>query len=116
PGAQKVFLFTVAAPTAPGRYDFQWQMAQGSAAFGELGTDVTVDVAVVDPSFPNVQDVWWTNDAGVAVSGNSLTKTADSGWGNAGASSAQTIASGDGYVEFTAGENTKYTLGGLSHG
>jgi len=40
------------------------------------------------------QAVEWTNAVGVTVSGNSLTKTAANGWGNAGASSLQSIASG----------------------
>ena len=49
------------------------------------------------------------------MNGNSLTKTAATGWGNAGASSAQSIASGDGYVEVTATETTTARLFGFSH-
>ncbi|MGH9966707.1 MAG: RHS repeat-associated core domain-containing protein [Pyrinomonadaceae bacterium] len=49
------------------------------------------------------QNVSWTNAVGVSVSGNSLTKTAATGWGNSGAVSTQTITSGDGYVETTVG-------------
>jgi hypothetical protein len=60
-------------------------------------------------------NVGWTNTVGVSASTNNLTKTADDGWGNAGAVSTQTIASGDGYVEFTASETTSYRLLGLSH-
>ena len=37
---------------------------------------------------------------GSTASGNSLTKTASTAWGNAGASSTRSIVSGDGYVEF----------------
>jgi len=62
------------------------------------------------------QNVTWTNMAGVAASGNSLTKTAALGWGNAGASSMQTLASGDGYVEFTAAETNTLRMCGLSLG
>jgi RHS repeat-associated protein len=61
------------------------------------------------------QNASFTNAVGVSVSGNSLTKTAADGWGNAGAVSTQTIASGDGYVEFTASETNTYRLVGLSH-
>jgi RHS repeat-associated protein len=61
------------------------------------------------------QDVIWTNAVGVLASGNSLTKTGSVGW-NAGAASTQTIASGDGYVEFTANANSANTMCGLSKG
>src|SRR5215213_4845850 len=64
----------------------------------------------------NVQTVVWTNVVGATVSGNSLTKTAANNWGNAGAVSAQAIASGDGYVEFTASETSTWRMGGLSRG
>lgn len=47
------------------------------------------------------ENVAWTNVVGATVSGNSLTKTAAIGWGNAGAASTRSIASGDGYVEFS---------------
>ena len=43
---------------------------------------------------------------GVTATGNSLTKTAATAWGNAGAVSTSQIASGDGYVEFTASETS----------
>jgi RHS repeat-associated protein len=59
------------------------------------------------------QNVNWTNAVGVSVNGNSLTKTAADGWGNAGASSVQSITSGDGYVEFTATENNTNRMLGL---
>ncbi|HEY5839427.1 MAG TPA: MBG domain-containing protein [Pyrinomonadaceae bacterium] len=62
------------------------------------------------------QPVTWTNTVGVTANGNSLTKTASEGWGNAGAASTQTIASGDGYVEFTATETNTYRMIGLSNG
>jgi RHS repeat-associated protein len=58
------------------------------------------------------QNVNWTNAVGVSVSGNSLTKTATEGWGNSGAASNQTIASDDGYAEFSS---SGITLFGLSH-
>ena len=60
--------------------------------------------------------VVWTSAVGVTVTGNSLTKTAANAWGNAGAVSTQQIASGDGYVEFTASETSTYRMLGLSNG
>ena len=53
---------------------------------------------------------------GLSANGNSLTKTAASAWGNAGAVSLQSLASGDGFVEFTASETTSYRMLGLSKG
>jgi len=55
---------------------------------------------------------------GVAAtpSGNSLTKTAGTGWGTGGAISVQELASGDGFVEVIASETTAYRLFGLSNG
>jgi hypothetical protein len=50
------------------------------------------------------------------VDGNSLTKTAATGWGNAGAISTQQIASGNGHVEFTASETNTHRMLGLSNG
>jgi RHS repeat-associated protein len=63
----------------------------------------------------STQNVIWTNAGGVSISGNSLSKTAAEGWDNAGAASQQRIVSGDGYVEFTAGNNTTWWMCGLSH-
>ena len=58
----------------------------------------------------------WTNDANVAVNGNSLIKTGGcSGCADAGAVSVQRISSGDGYVEFSAaGDGLRFV--GLSSG
>lgn len=44
------------------------------------------------------QNVEWTNVVEISVAGNSLTKTAATVWGNAGAASTQTLTSGDGYL------------------
>ena len=49
----------------------------------------------------NPQNVEWTNAVGVLVSGNSLTKTAATAWGNAGAASTQTLARSEGRLEVT---------------
>ncbi len=61
------------------------------------------------------QAVTWQALLGVIASSNNLTKNASDGW-DAGASSAQAIISGDGYVEFTASETNKYRMIGLSNG
>ena len=58
----------------------------------------------------------WTSAVGVTVTGNSLTKTAASAWGNAGAASTQQIVSGNGYVELTASESATSRMLGLSNG
>jgi hypothetical protein len=68
------------------------------------------------PPPPPTVPVVWTAAAGVAINANSLTKTAATAWGNAGAISTQQIASGDGYVEFTASETNTYRMLGLSNG
>ncbi len=62
------------------------------------------------------ESVNWTNGVGVSISGNSLTKAAAFGWGNAGASSTRAISAGDGYVEFTATEANSSRMCGLSVG
>jgi hypothetical protein len=65
---------------------------------------------------PTVENVVWANATGVSISGNNLTKTATTLWGNAGASSTRAIASGNGYVEFTAYSTNTYRMCGLSKG
>jgi hypothetical protein len=59
--------------------------------------------------------VTWTNMVGVSATGNSLTKSISGAEWNAGAVSVETLA-GDGFVEFTTGENTKNKMAGLSFG
>ena len=61
------------------------------------------------------QQVTWVALVGANASTNNLTKTQGDGW-NAGASSAQAIVSGDGYVQFTASETNKHRMLGLSKG
>jgi hypothetical protein len=68
------------------------------------------------PPPPSSAPVAWASLVGVTASGNSLTKTASSAWGNGGAVSSQQIASGSGYVEITASETTTYRMIGLSNG
>jgi hypothetical protein len=58
------------------------------------------------------EDVAWKAAVGVSVSGNDLTKTAATGWGNAGASSVQSLES-NGFVEFSGSGTARI---GLSKG
>jgi alpha-tubulin suppressor-like RCC1 family protein len=57
----------------------------------------------------------FSGDAGVTVSGQTLTKTAATGW-NAGAVCARRIPWGDGFAEFSAVETDKKRAAGLSNG
>jgi hypothetical protein len=60
-----------------------------------------------------MQAVAWTNMVNVVATGNSLRNNVP---GNGGATSAQRIESGNGYVEFTATETNTYRWAGLSNG
>ena len=57
----------------------------------------------------------WVNVVGVSPSAGSLTKTAATAWGNAGASSTRAI-NGSGQVEFTVPATPGYAMFGLSNG
>ena len=61
------------------------------------------------------EDVVWTSVVGASVTGNSLSKTTGTGWGNSGASSIQGLES-TGFVEFTATETSTWRMLGLSRG
>ena len=67
-------------------------------------------------SQPLSEPVVWKSAVGVSVSGNSLTKTAATGWGNAGGVSTKALVSGSGYVEVTASEATTKRMFGLGNG
>jgi flagellar hook assembly protein FlgD len=58
-------------------------------------------------------DVTWTDLVGVSAAGNTITKTAGTAWGNAGAASTYIIP-GDGGVDFRANETNTYRMAGLS--
>ena len=62
------------------------------------------------------QNVVWTSSVNCTVSGNSLRKTSGrDDTADAAGASQQVLASGDGYVEFTAGVTNKIRFCGLSH-
>ena len=90
----------------------------GACTGNQLSCDVPIDAAkTVGAVFgPAPQPVSWTNAVGVSVSGNSLTKTAATGWGTGGATSTQQLASGDGFVEITASETHTSRMFGLGNG
>ena len=71
------------------------------------------NVATATPHQITTVDVTWLNLVGVTANGNTITKTALTGWGNAGAASSQTF-SGDGGLEFLATETNTYRMCGLS--
>jgi alpha-tubulin suppressor-like RCC1 family protein len=88
-----IFYTSATAPTYPLRVDTALYSA------GATLTNVTIESLV------------WTNVSGVIAASASLTKTAADGW-NAGASSTRALASGDGFLEFTAVEtNTRRAVG-----
>ena len=75
--------------------------------------------AVVMPglSLAATQNVTWINVTNAAANGNTLTKTGGcAGCQDAGASSQQQIASGDGFVEFTVVDPAKLRFLGLTSG
>jgi subtilisin family serine protease/subtilisin-like proprotein convertase family protein len=71
---------------------------------------------IVDDDGVLDEDVVWTNVVGCTATGNNLTKTAMTGWGNAGAISTRSIAAGDTFVEFTANETNTRRMVGLANG
>ncbi len=57
----------------------------------------------------------WTNTTGTTANGNTLTSTASTGWGNAGASTVNTLNPGsDGWVQFTVDNLTQQRAFGMS--
>jgi hypothetical protein len=65
---------------------------------------------------PTTEAVVWTTLVGVSANGNTLTKTAVDGWGNAGAVSTKALTSGDGYVEITVSGINTFRMFGLGNG
>lgn len=74
-----------------------------------------LSILCYQPSFAQAFDVIWTNVSGATATGNSLTKTAASGWGNSGAASENILAvSTDGWIESTVNETNTISIFGLS--
>src|SRR5262249_51481565 len=92
-----VFYTSTVAPQYPLRVDTSLRSQGGTISDARVGSLV------------------WTNEAGVAVAGSSLTKTAGTGW-TAGAISTTAIEAADGAMEFTAIEANTTRAAGLSNG
>jgi PKD repeat protein len=75
----------------------------------------SVNIAAQEPTSPTGQSVNWTNIVGCSAAGPTLSKTAPTAWGNAGAGSTGSIASGDGFVMFGASENGAQRIIGLAN-
>jgi hypothetical protein len=76
-----------------------------------------VFLAVMPTKATSIQTVSWTSVVNASGPENSLVKTAGcDGCDDAGAVSQQSIASGDGYVEFTAGGTNTTRAAGLGNG
>lgn len=82
---------------------------------GGATTTASTVINVTSSGPSSVENIIWTSLAGCIASGNSLTKTAATIWGNAGAASQQSIRSGGGFAEFTALETDKERVFGLSN-
>jgi len=74
---------------------------------------VITSLLLFDNATAQTYSVQWTNLVGVSVNGGSLTMTAPGGWGNAGASSLNTLpANTDGWVEYRVTSSTaQYAVG-----
>src|SRR5262249_42730032 len=83
---------------------------------GSESTTVTATYVVVPPTEGGDRPVVFTNASGVAVNGNSLTKTAATVAWASGAAGKDVIRDGYGYVEFTATETNTHKALGLSNG
>ena len=95
--------------------------AAAVSADGDYGglnpADILFTNADDDTAPPSgTEPVVWTSVVGATASGNSLTKTAPWSWSNAGAVSTQSIASGDGHLEFTAQGPSYELMAGLGNG
>ena len=97
------------APTLPLRADTSLY-STGDALLG-----ATLAGTLVDVSSPTGEAVVWVSAVGVSVAAGSITKTAPTAWGNAGAASSRGI-NGDGYVEVTLPATPGYAMFGLANG
>ena len=82
-----------------------------------LTANSAVNSAVIFIPSSATQNVIWTNVVNATATGNTLQKNAGcDGCADAGATSQQTITSGDGYTEFTVGALAGQRFAGLSNG
>jgi hypothetical protein len=84
----------------------------GAFETAPTGTQDDVFVVKYGAGVTGMQPVIWTSPVRVAVDGNAITKIAGcEGCADAGAISQQTIAAGDGFVQFTVSSNASLTVG-----
>lgn len=98
--------------------DIAWQSNGAATPFADACTDAGTERAdFQDPRKVRMDvPVVWTAVVGATASGSNLTKSAASGWGNAGAVSTHQLASGAGAVLITASETTTKRIFGLGNG
>jgi hypothetical protein len=98
------------APAFPLRVDTSLY-STGAVVQGAILAGTLIDLALP------TEAVAWQNAVGVSSTSSTLTKTAATAWGNAGASSTRGIPSGtDGYAEFTVPPSPGYAMLGLGNG
>ena len=74
---------------------------------------ITTQMVLVSVTTPPVIPVIWTAAQGVVITGNTITKSTPTFWGNAGATSTLSFA-GNGSVEFKVGQVNTSVVCGLS--
>jgi len=85
--------------------------------FGIVALAIFVLFFGVTSSTAVAQDVEWTHQINVSVSGTTVQKTSGcDGCDDAGSQSQDQIDSPGGYVDFTVGEANTFWIGGLSNG
>src|SRR5262245_15964574 len=80
---------------------------------GDNSVRASIKIDDILISRPPISRVTWTNVSEASANGSTLTRTAGTGW-TAGARSTKAIESGDGFVEFLAGETNSTRAFGLS--
>jgi hypothetical protein len=111
--AGAIIYTSVAVPTYPLRVDTSLYSTAAVVQGATVGGTNLVDVLDTLPA----EAVVWQHAVGVSWTATTLTKTADYGWGNGGASSTKAIAAGtDGSAAFTIPADPGYAMFGLSQG
>src|SRR5258705_520569 len=78
---------------------------------------ITAEPPTGQPPPLTVQNVSWTNvSSNIQVTGNSIQKTSGTNAWDTGAVSTQSIASGDGYVDFVPSDTGTWRMCGLGNG
>ncbi|MGK3988830.1 M23 family metallopeptidase [Sorangium sp. So ce136] len=103
-----VFHTSTTAPTYPLALDTSLYDAGATLTSARVVRCAAGDASCVPPP-P------WKNVRYATANGGLLTRGPGSGW-SAGASSAEQVEAGDGFVEFSTNETDRYKMAGLSHG